>query len=197
MVDTSTIDYYSRNAITYCERTWDLDLGHLYRPFLKLLPSRARILDAGSGPGRDTAYFQSLGHQVVAFDASPSMASMCRRLTKATCLKATFDNVSPQGLFDGIWACASLLHVPPSKAAKTYSRLARFLKEQGVWFVSLKAGEGKAIASGRSFYYYNEETISNLIAKVPQMKIVGMWRTEGVELGGGSWLNLLLRKARL
>src|SRR5437879_4481189 len=108
-------DYYSIHATDFVETTSTLDLAHLYKPFLAELAPGARILDAGCGSGRDAKAFLTRGYRVTAFDASPQMAANTSSLTGQECKILSFQQMKFRDEFDGIWACASLLHVPKSE----------------------------------------------------------------------------------
>jgi 2-polyprenyl-3-methyl-5-hydroxy-6-metoxy-1,4-benzoquinol methylase len=83
-----------------------------YRPFLALLKPGARILDAGCGSGRDLKAFSERGYQVVGLDASELMVRLAREHSDQQVHHLAFQEVTYKEEFDGIWACASLLHVP-------------------------------------------------------------------------------------
>lgn len=123
----STIAYYDEHAEDYCESTVALDMEALYRPFLELLPEGARILDAGCGSGRDSLYFQGLGYNVTTFDASEEMVRLSSRLLGRRTLKMRFQELAFEEEFDGVWACASLLHVNRGEMKEVLQRLARSL----------------------------------------------------------------------
>ena len=69
----SSSDYYDHNASAFVEQTLNVDMSESYGKFLRLLPTGGSVLDAGSGSGRDAAYFISQGYKVEAFDASAEM----------------------------------------------------------------------------------------------------------------------------
>jgi 2-polyprenyl-3-methyl-5-hydroxy-6-metoxy-1,4-benzoquinol methylase len=113
---TDTVAYYNQHAADFAAQTAALDLAPLYDSFLRHVRPDGRILDAGCGAGRDTVAFAERGHEVVAFHASEKMVRLARE--RAGCLATVhhmrFEEVAWRGEFDGIWACASLLHVPSS-----------------------------------------------------------------------------------
>ena len=80
--------------------------------FLIHVPAGGDILDAGCGSGRDALAFHRAGYRVTAFDASPEMCRMARQYTDLPVIQMTFQEMTWRSAFDGIWACASLLHVP-------------------------------------------------------------------------------------
>ncbi len=112
---SSTEAYYNRHAQQFVDDTLHVDMRSLYVPFLAGLPVNARILDAGCGSGRDARAFQKQGYQVSAFDASEPLASRASQLLGFTVPVKRFDEVEEIERYDGIWACASLLHVPENQ----------------------------------------------------------------------------------
>jgi SAM-dependent methyltransferase len=107
-----TIAYYDKNGQEFAERTQHLDASTLYQPFLGLVPENGHLLDAGCDSGRDTRAFLERGYKVTAIDASETMVTLATRYTGQPVLKMRFKELSFCEVFDGIWACASLLHVP-------------------------------------------------------------------------------------
>ena len=109
-----TVQFYENNAEQFAQDTLNVDMSQLYERFLSRLMPASRILDAGCGAGRDTAAFLRLGYQVEAFDASAKLVEIAQRVTGIAVQHSTFLNFSSAQPFAGIWACASLLHVPAS-----------------------------------------------------------------------------------
>src|SRR4051794_36327791 len=107
-----TTEYYDTHANEYCESTVRLDLRAVYDRFLKQLSPGAQILDAGCGSGRDTKIFSDRGFRVTAIDASAELARLAQSFTGRRCEVLRFQDMEFREEFDGIWACASLLHIP-------------------------------------------------------------------------------------
>src|SRR5690606_40278168 len=102
----------------------------LYAPFLAALPVNAHILDAGCGSGRDALAFQQLGYQISAFDASEPLAAHASQLLGVMVPVKRFADMDEIERYDGIWACASLLHVPENQLPDAFSRLWQALKDR-------------------------------------------------------------------
>jgi SAM-dependent methyltransferase len=132
------IGYYQHNAGTFFADTVEVAMTPLYRHFLPLLPDRGRILDAGCGSGRDAKAFSALGHQVTAFDASPALIALAERNLGQPVHCLRFQDITWQDSFDGIWACASLLHVPAVELPDAMQRLCRALEPGGILYASFK-----------------------------------------------------------
>src|SRR5579859_643185 len=107
-----TLDFYERNGAKFAAQTQALDMSAFYDRFLANLPPHGHILDAGCGSGRDSKAFLERGYKVTAIDATQSFVDMASAYTGLPVQKMTFQAMSFNNAFDGIWACASLLHVP-------------------------------------------------------------------------------------
>lgn len=106
-----TPDYYSQNARHFFDSTAFVDMSELHEAFLSRLAANAHILDAGCGSGRDAKAFADRGYRVRAFDASPELVSLARQHSGVAVDVRTFADVVEVDAYDGIWCCASLLHV--------------------------------------------------------------------------------------
>ena len=109
----STLAYYNSHADEFVRRTRNLDLSATREAFTALLPRAGRILDAGCGSGRDSLAFLEGGFSVTAFDGSNALAQLASTLTGLRVLCLRFAELTFASEFDGVWACASLLHLPP------------------------------------------------------------------------------------
>ena len=191
-----TVDYYNKNANNYFHSTVNANMPHIYRAYLIHLPPGGKILDAGCGSGRDSLYFLEKGYQVVAFDASVEMVKRSSQLIGQTVMLDTFEEFQWDDVFDGIWACASLLHVQEEHMTAAIENLARHLKPQGIFYMSFKYGEGDYEKEGRHFTCYQENSFDDLMSRVETLTIVEMFKTVDVRLDrpGEYWLNCILRK---
>jgi SAM-dependent methyltransferase len=191
-----TLSYYEANAERFVQDTRDLDIESIYEPFLTLLPPGARILDAGCGSGRDSRAFLERGYEVTALDASEAMVELASRHIGRPVLHMSFDQVRFWERFDGVWASASLLHVPRHSIDKVLERLVIALKVGGVMFASFKYGEGETIRDGRPFNDYDERSLRDLLRSHPDLVPLEVWRTTGLrpDHNDVTWLNVLLRK---
>jgi SAM-dependent methyltransferase len=146
-------DYYDQHAAFFIETTRDVDMSEPRGRFLAAIPSRlggaARILDAGSGSGRDALAFRHLGHDVQAFDASPAMVAATRTHAAVPTRQMQFQDFAWEHPFEGIWACASLLHVAEVDLPRVIDRLAAHLVPGGALYLSFKHGTGARVKDGR------------------------------------------------
>lgn len=190
------MDYYDLNAGGYAASTLLLDMGGLWAAFEALVPKGGRILDAGCGPGRDALHFLQKGYKVSAFDKSAAMASRAARLTGLPVERLAFEEFEGDGGFDGVWACASLLHVPRPALAEVFGRLAGALREGGVLYCSFKSGEADFSERGRSFTCFTIASLGGFLRTLPFLAPVDIWETEDArpERSGRMWVNALLRR---
>lgn len=194
METDKNIAYYNENAQVFFEGTIQADMAGLYAEFLPLIPKGGHILDAGCGSGRDSLAFLKMGYEVTSFDASEEMVRMSTELTREAGGQPTrlmrFEELKDVPEYDGIWACASLLHVPETMMKDVMSRLVRALKPGGVLFVSFKYGDGEMERKGRMFTMVSEETLRGYISGLP-VEEVKVWTTQDVREGrlGEKWVS--------
>jgi SAM-dependent methyltransferase len=193
-----TTNYYDKNAESFAKRTIERDVSDAYKKFLNLLPSKGRILDAGCGSGRDARHFKQLGHDAVAFDASIEMVKLSSLEVGHPTLHLNFQDMAFKEEFDGVWACASLLHVPYEQTEEIIHKIKDALKPKGFFYASYKHGDAQETSSdGRIFYNMNETTILPYLDN--SFKIIEMWQTPYTSAHAHatstkSWLNVLCQK---
>lgn len=190
-----TLKYYQDNAQTFFDGTVNVDMSSLYETFTKHLAPGARVLDAGCGSGRDAKAFLEMGYQVEAFDASPAMVELAREYTGLPVKVMAFADVEWKEEFDGIWCCASLLHVPAVELLRVMRKLADALKPGGVWYVSFKYGDGEREVDGRRFTDMDEMRLRALVGAMVGIEVFEMWTTRDKRPARDeSWMNVVLRK---
>lgn len=147
----SSIAYYDAHGDEFFARSADVEkLPHLTR-FMARMPPGGVVLEAGCGSGRDALALRQAGFAVTAFDGSATMVRLASRHTGLAVLHMTFDEMAWESAFDGVWACASLLHVAPADLPAVFGRIGCALKPGGVAFASFKLGQGRRFANGRWF----------------------------------------------
>lgn len=192
----NSISFYNENADDFVAGTLNVDMGELYSRFLTKIPKGGLILDAGCGSGRDSLYFLKHGYEVTAFDGSCEMAKRSSALTGLEVLHLTFDELEFTETFDGVWACASVLHVPKNLQAAAIKKLSQATKVNGILYLSYKYGHGEESRKGRHFTNFTKESFGELIGYCPSLRIVEMWKTGDVRPGREDemWLNIVLKK---
>lgn len=192
-----TIAWYDRRAEAFAADTEEADMADLRARFLRHVPPGGRILDAGCGAGRDALAFCRAGYSVVAFDASEAMVRLARARLPASfpVLRMRFDEMAWHDEFDGVWACASLLHVPTADFPDTASRIVAALRRGGAWYASFKRGSGERLSGGRLFSDHTEESLAAAAAGLGT-DILELWTTADVRPGRADerWTNGLLRR---
>lgn len=197
---TDTIAWYDRNATDYANATIGIDMAPLRARFCAALPALpADILDAGCGSGRDALAFRELGHTVTAFDASAAMARIASRtLSGLPVRQRRFEEIDERDRYDGIWCCASLLHITRADLPGVFSRLVRALRPGGAWYLCFQAGDGDRVVSGKRYTDMTETALVELLNGLPAATVLEMWRTAGKRAGREhvAWLNALVRRER-
>lgn len=179
---SSTLDHYNRSAARYAEVNHQLEAPQAAaQAFLERVKTvtepgrRPRILDAGSGTGRDTLAFMHGGADVDAFDGSEAMSDLSSRLTGQTTRVMRFEELDlPLAHYDGIWAMASLLHVDRSNLPGVFSQLGQALRPGGLLYASFKYGTSSRVnpADGRAFTDMDENAIESLLQDVDGFELV-------------------------
>jgi SAM-dependent methyltransferase len=157
-IEAVTLGHYDQNAASFWEGTKEHDVAQNYKEFLALFPKGKilDILDFGCGPGRDVQYFQNLGHRPVGLDGSAVFCNMARRYTHCEILHQKFLSLRlPQQAFDGVFANASLFHVPSQELSRILSELHEALRPGGILFSSNPRGDGEGW-SGQRYGLYME-----------------------------------------
>lgn len=192
----STLQFYQQNADAFVVGTVSADMCDARTRFLKLLPSQAYILDFGCGSGRDTKAFLEQGYKVDAVDGSAELCRMASELTGIPVKQMLFESLSAVEQYDGIWACASILHLPRKELMGVLKKISDALKTGGILYTSFKYGDFEGIRSGRYFIDFTEGSFGELMEGIPSLRTVETWITNDVRPGRGDerWLNILLEK---
>ena len=195
--DKSTLDYYNSKAKEFVSGTVDVVFTEIQDIFLDYIPKGGKILDFGCGSGRDTKYFLSKGYDVDATDGSDELCKIASEYTGIQVKQMLFEELDKVEVYDGIWACASILHVEKRKLPDIMKKIAIATKTGGVVYVSFKYGEFEGVKNGRFFTYLTEESFGKLLEKVPELVIEKLWVSADVRIGRGDeqWLNIALRKS--
>lgn len=188
-------DYYEQHAEQFYQDTVGVDMAPLYARFLAHVPADKAILDAGCGSGRDALAFKRLGYPVHAFDASEALAHKASELLGQPVARQSFEQFDEVARYGGIWACASLLHLPEKKLPDAFERLWNALLPGGVLYCSFKYGDGERVKDGRHFTDANEARLQQWTQHLQDCEQQS-WITEDQRPGREErWLNFLLFKA--
>ena len=195
-MSSKTINYYNQNAADFASATDQIDMAALYAEFLPWVKTGGHILDAGCGSGRDASFFKQQGFTVSAFDASSALAEIASKRLKQPVAVQQFEQLNDHELYDGIWCCASLLHVARQTLPDVFSRLQRALKPGAVLYVSFKYGDSERELNGRRFTDINEQALTALVANIAGLTLNKTWLTsdQRPERNNDTWLNAILTK---
>lgn len=191
-----TIEYYNQNADMFAQGTRLVDFTIVQERFRKMLPAGSRILDFGCGSGRDTKYFLEKGCQVAATDGSAELCRLAGSFTGIKVKEMLFQELDEIGVYDGIWACSSILHLPKPELLPVIRKMCIALKDNGVIYTSFKYSNFEGERNGRYFTDFTEDTFQKFIKVIPELTLEDQWITLDVRPGRGEekWLNLILRK---
>ncbi|WP_313583199.1 class I SAM-dependent methyltransferase [Lacrimispora sp.] len=191
-----SIDYYNKYAAKEFEETVNQDMSGIMKEFLDLLKEGDTILDLGCGSGRDSLSFYELGYDVTPLDASEEMCKLAEIHTGLEVLQMTFEQIDFDNVFDGIWACASLLHTPKKELSDILTKIARALNDKGIFYMSFKLGDFEGFRGKRYFCDLTADSMTELLRDNGRFEIVKLWETEDVRSGHSDvkWLNVLVRK---
>jgi SAM-dependent methyltransferase len=193
----TTINYYEKNADEFFNNSVNASMDEVADKFLKLVKPGGKILDAGCGSGRDALYFLRRGYKVEAFDLSPSLAEKASALTGIKVEVMGFMDLNVEATYDGVWACASLLHLEEIEVEPAFIKLVKALKSNGILYASFKYGETSGERNGRFFTDMTEEKLSTILNRIPGFSIIELWKSEDVrpEKKGELWVNVIVGKA--
>ena len=191
-----TLKYYNENAQSFASGTVSVKFTEVQDKFLEKLNPDAYILDFGCGAGRDTKYFLSRGYQVDAVDGSEQLCRIASEYTGIKVRQMLFQELDEKEKYDGIWACASILHLPKKQLREVLKNMYAALKSKGWIYISFKYGEFEGERNGRYFTDFTTDTFKDFIHDMHGLKIEEQWITSDVRPGRGEekWLNLILRK---
>lgn len=193
--DPATLAVYAAQAAAYAARRHkDEDTPALTR-FMAALPPGARVLDLGCGSGHAAARMQTAGLRPEASDASPQMVALAQAAGVDARVE-TFDRLSAEAAYDGIWANFSLLHAPRAAFPGHLAAIARALVPGGVLHIGMKTGTGEGRDRlGRFYTYYPADHLADLLAAAGLAEF-SRHAGSGTGFDGAaySWVILLARK---
>ena len=187
--DAATLAFYAKEAAAYGARSDNVGVSSSLTAFIAKLPRHAAVVDLGCGTGRDTRALIEGGFTVTAIDGSAEMAREAEKRTGASVRVLLFEDLDYTDAFDGVWANASLLHVPRAGLPNVLARVRQALKPGGLLHASFKSGgkQGRD-GLGRYYNYLDRDELEALL------RDAGRWSTlefaenrgkgfDGVEVG--------------
>ncbi len=197
-ISEMTIGHYDRTAEDYRDGTRNHDVSQNYEALLEAIEGEPpyAILDFGCGPGRDLRHFRSLGHDATGLDGSIEFVAMARRYSGCDVLHQDFlAMVLPVNRFDGIFANASLFHVPSQELPRVLAELAESLKPRGILFCSNPRGNNEEGVSGDRFSCFLDlATWRDFVTAAGFTEVRHYHRPPGLPRHKQWWLATVLRK---
>ncbi len=192
-----TLVYYTEHAADFVAQSLKADMSPVRERFCSYLPQGASVLDFGCGSGRDARAFLEQGYEVSAVDGSPELCQAASLYSGLDVKLMDFLDLNETEAYDGIWACASILHLQKEDLVDVLSKIARALKPQGVLYTSFKYGQAEEMRDGRYFTDFTEEKLNRFWSLCPGLVLLEVWVTEDVRPErGGRWLNLIAKRSR-
>ena len=194
--ENQTLDYYDQNTDQFISRSVNADMGEMQTRFLSCLPPGALVLDFGCGSGRDTKAFLAAGYRVEATDGSQEICAAASRYTGVPVKKLLFQELETRDRYDGIWANASILHLPKAALSDVLGRIERALKPGGVAYTSFKYGDFEGIREERYYTDFTENSLREFWQAHCTLQIFDLWVSEDhlPEKREVRWLNVLSRR---
>ncbi len=199
MEHDTTLNYYESHAEEFFDSTRFVDFHETQEHFLEKLPASGKILDFGCGAGRDTKCFMERGFNVDAVDGSEKLCELASEYTGIKVRRMLFQELDAIEVYDGIWACSSILHLSKTELKDVLRKMRNALKKDGIIYTSFKYGQFEGIRNGRYFIDFTEDTFKQFMEEVQGVKLEEFWITGDVRRGRGEekWLNLILRKSNI
>ncbi len=193
-----TIGHYDRAAQSFRDGTLDHDVSQNRSALLDAIHAEPpfAILDLGCGPGRDLRFFKSLGHEPVGLDGSGAFAAMARAYSGCEVLHQDFLALDlPAARFDGVFANASLFHVPSQELPRALTELHAALKPGGVLFSSNPRGNNQEGLSGdRHGCFFDFETWRAHVTAAGFTELSHYYRPPGLPRHQQPWLATVWRR---
>jgi SAM-dependent methyltransferase len=193
-----TLEHYDRNAERFWDGTKDHDVSQNVEALLRHLegPGPFAILDLGCGPGRDLRRLSELGHEAVGLDGVPRFVAMARAYAGCEVWQQDFLSLDlPPVRFDGVFANASLFHVPAQELPRVLRELAATLRPRGVLFASNPRGRGDEGWQGERYGAWHDlATWRRYVASAGFELLDHYYRPPGRPRAEQPWLATVWRK---
>ncbi len=189
------MNYYKENAKEYFDRTFSLDPSSFLEPVAERLSSGAMVLDVGCGSGRDLLWFKNKGFEVIGFERSVGLAKLAREHSGVEVIEGDFETYDFSFIsVDAIIASGSLVHVQHERLADILKNIVQAFEKNGIFYVSLKQGEGtKSDDLGRPFYYWKNEKLRGVFESL-DFNILDFYQNKSIANSDDMWLGYILQR---
>ncbi|HSC76099.1 MAG TPA: class I SAM-dependent methyltransferase [Pseudomonadales bacterium] len=194
LIEEQTLAHYENNAEQFWLGTKDHDVSQNRSALLAALPTGKTldILDFGCGPGRDLHYFNGLGHHAVGLDGCENFCRMAHEFTGCTVLHQSFLNLTlPPDSFDGIFANASLFHVPGNELLRVLKQLHSALRSGGILFTSNPRGNSEGWSGERYGCWMEFDTSKTFLEQAGFTVLDHYYRPAGLPQQQQPWLAIV------
>ncbi|SCY53962.1 Methyltransferase domain-containing protein [Nitrosospira sp. Nl5] len=197
-ISSLTLAHYNERADDFWKGTREHDVGQNIAALLKHIKGESpyTILDFGCGPGRDLKTFAKLGHIPVGLDGAARFVEMARAYSGCEVWHQDFLRLDlPDGHFDGIFANASLFHIPGRALPRVLKELHATLKPDGVLFSSNPRGDNEeGWSRGRYGAYHTIEAWRGYMIAAEFIEVTHYYRPAGLPREQQPWLASVWRK---
>ena len=197
-ITQKTLQHYEQTAQQFFAGTIDHDVSQNIAALLDAIeaPAPYRLLDLGCGPGRDLKTFREMGHEAVGVDGSARFVDMARAYSGCDAWHQDFVQLDlPAAYFDGVYANASLFHVPSAALPDVLQRLHAALKPGGVLFSSNPRGDNREGWNGPRYgSYYDYDTWERYLVAAGFSAVQHYYRPAGLPREQQPWLASVWRK---
>ena len=195
-----TLEHYERAAESFWRGTRGHDVSQNIEALLRHIEGEPpyTILDFGCGPGRDLEAFSARGHVAIGLEGSPRFAAMARAFSGCEVWEQNFLALAlPGDRFDGVFANASLFHVPTQELARVLEALRATLKPRGVLFSSNPRGRNEeGWNQGRYGAFWDIDTWRRHVSAAGFVELEHYYRPDGVPVAERPWLASVWRRLR-
>lgn len=193
-----TLAHYEANADSFRAGTLDHDVSQNVAALLRHIETAPpyALLDFGCGPGRDLKTFAEMGHIAVGLDGSTRFVEMARQHSECEVWHQDFLNLQlPAERFDGIFANASLFHIPSAELPRVLGELRAALKPRGVLFSSNPRGDNQEGWSGQRYgAYYDLDNWRSMLVAAGFTELEHYYRPAGLPREQQPWLASVWRR---